>query len=270
MDHSLRAGRFTSSKIAALMSNGKVKGTYGEPFYTYVEEKYFETKLGRRLDNETNAKPTSWGKLVESIAFEELGMEYNLVSQETIVHPENELWSGSPDLQKLDEGQTVCDEKCPMTLKSFCQLVDPLYDGLKGIDAMNAIRFGWVDKNGKARKKHKDAEDYYWQLVSNSILLGTKYAELIVFVPYQDQLDKIRESAANKDGDQNKYWSIYNSTNEELPSLIPGIHYKNINIIRFEVPQSDKDALTERVNAACKELKIMLDEASLSQKKLKV
>ena len=107
MDHSLRAGRFTSSKIAALMSNGKVKGTLGKPALTYIKEKYFEVKLGRRLDNETNARPTSWGNLVENIAFEQLSTDYNQVSQETIQHPAIENWSGSPDLVKYDDGLTV-------------------------------------------------------------------------------------------------------------------------------------------------------------------
>ena len=142
MDHSLRAGRFTSSKIAALMSNGsrdmtedelkaykllnpkskktKIEDGFGKPALTYIKEKLFETKLGRRLDNETNSRPTSWGNLVEDIAFEQLSTGYNKVSQETIQHPTIENWSGSPDLIKYDEGLTVGDIKCPMTLKSFC------------------------------------------------------------------------------------------------------------------------------------------------------
>lgn len=239
MNHSLRAGRFTSSAISALMSNGKAKDTFGKPFYTYVEEKYFETKLGRRLDNETNSRPMSWGNLVENQAFELLGTEYNKVSQETIIHPEIEQWSGSPDLLKYDEGLTVGDIKCPMTLKSFCTFYE-----CKNID--------------EVREKHRDGEDYYWQLVSNSILLNTKYAELIIYVPYQEELEVIREAARNFDGDQNKIAWVNWANDDDLPYIIPGIFYKNLKIIRFEVPQSDKDALTERVKAAVEELNKML------------
>ena len=245
MDHSLRAGRFTSSKIAALMSNGKVKGTFGKPALTYIKEKLFETKLGRRLDNETNARATSWGNLVEDIAFEQLSTGYKKVSQETIQHPTIENWSGSPDLIKYDDGLTVGDIKCPMTLKSFCTFYE-----CENID--------------EVREMHDDGEKYYWQLVSNSILLGTKCAELIIYVPYQDELETIREAARNYDGDQNKIAWINWANDEDLPYLIRGIYYKNIKVIRFEVPQSDKDALTERVNAACKELKIMLDASQKS------
>lgn len=239
MNHELRVGRFTSSSISALMSNGKAKGTYGKPFYTYVQEKYFETKLGRRLDNESNARHLSWGKLVESIAFEELGTEYNLVSQETILHHTIDGWSGSPDLEKFDDGKTVCDIKCPMTLKSFCTFYE-------------------CETIEDVREQHKDGEDYYWQLVSNAILIGAKYAELIVFVPYLEQLESIREAASNIDGDQNKYAWINWATDQDLPYLIPGIFYKNIKVIRFEVTESDKLLLTERVKAAIAELESML------------
>ena len=240
----IRNGRFTSSGISALMSSGKAKGTFGKPFYTYVEEKYFETKLLRRLDNESNAKPTSWGKLVERHAFDQLGTEYNLVSQETIVHPSIELWAGSPDLVKYDTGKTVCDIKCPMTLKSFCTFYE-------------------CETIEEVRDKHKDGEDYYWQLVSNSILLNTKYAELIIYVPYYYELVQIRELANNYDGDQNKVAWINWAGDDDLPYIPEESEYKNLKVIRFEVPESDKKALTERVNAAISEIqKMLLPKAS--------
>ena len=240
----IRNGRFTSSGISALMSSGKAKGTFGKPFYTYVEEKYFETKLLRRLDNESNAKPTSWGKLVERHAFDQLGTEYNLVSQETIVHPSIGLWAGSPDLEKYDEGKTVCDIKCPMTLKSFCTFYE-------------------CETIEDVRDKHKDGEDYYWQLVSNSILLNTKYAELIIYVPYYYELVQIRELANNYDGDQNKVAWINWAGDDDLPYIPEESEYKNLKVIRFEVPESDKKALTERVNAAISEIqKMLLPKAS--------
>ncbi len=39
-----------------------------------------------------------------------------------------------------------------------------------------------------------------------------------------------------------------------MPYLIEGGHYKNLNIIRFEVSEEDKKALTERVIKAGKML----------------
>lgn len=246
-----RIGNFTSSGISALMTNGKKAELFGQPALTYIEEKNMERRLGRSLSVESNAKPLSWGKFLESRAFFLLGLEYSLISQETIQHPEIEDWSGSPDGTKPN---TVLDIKCPITLKSFCQFVDPFYvGGLTGIDWINAIRNGWTDKQGNEHSKHKSAEDYYWQLVSNAILTDSEYAELIIYVPYLSELDEIRESTSMVDGtDQNKLAWINFADDGDLPYLHDGGFYKNINVINFRVPDEDKKELTSRVIDASK------------------
>lgn len=237
-----RIGNFTSSEISALMCNGKGKGTLGRPALTYIAEKQMERRLGRSVSNEINSRPLTWGQLIEKKVFEYLGLEYELVSTETITHPKYPFWAGSPDANKFDEGKTVVDIKSPMTLKSFCTMVDPLYKGLSGWETMQIIR-----------KEHKEGESYYWQLVSNSILTNSKFAELIVYAPYLSELTEIRKFAEEFDiGNEYKYYWIGNAIDEELPYLLDGGYYKNINIIRFEAPQEDKDLLTERVLLASK------------------
>lgn len=242
----IRVGNFTSSTIAALMSNGGAKDSLGAPALTYIEECNMERRLGRSLENDSNAKPLSWGKLVEKRVFELLGLEYKLVSENTLEHPTIDYWCGSPDAQKFDEGGTVVDIKCPISLKSFCQLIDVLYNGrgkgLSGIDQMN-----WI------RENHKDGDRYYYQLVSNAILINAKYAELIVYAPYQSELQSIRDLAQQMEELHRYYW-IANSYDDDLPNLIEGGYYKNLNVIRFEIPQEDKDALTERVKLCGKSL----------------
>jgi hypothetical protein len=136
-----------------------------------------------------------------------------------------------------NEKNTVIDIKSPITLKSFCQLVDPLYNGYDGMEAMNIVR-----------DKHKDGDKYYWQLVSNSILNNTRYAELIIGVPYYSEIPKVKMLA---DGNPNCYW-IAMAQDDELPFLPDDGYYKNLNIIRFEVPQEDKDFLTQKVIEASK------------------
>jgi hypothetical protein len=237
--NTLRIGNFTSSEIGALMSDGKAKGTLGKTARTYIDECNMERELGRSLSEESNARPLNWGRLLEKRVFSLLPMDYVLMGDETFQHPEFECWTGSPDALKHD---TVVDVKCPITLKSFCNLVRPLYDGFEGMDAMNLIR-----------ENHKDGEKYYWQLVSNGIITGSKYAELIVYVPYLEELMEIKALAIDSDETQKLYWLI-NADNEELPYLINGKKFKNISIIRFEIPQADKDALTERVITASKML----------------
>ncbi|MGN6438503.1 MAG: hypothetical protein ACTHMM_18310 [Agriterribacter sp.] len=227
-----RIGNFTSSEIFNLTKEGKKAGTWGAPALTYIKECNMERRLGRSITDETNARPLTWGKLVESRAFEMLGLEYTLSSTETDVHPEISFWAGSKDGTKED---TVIDIKCPITLKSFCQLVDPVYNGLSGMEAIQAIR-----------DDHKDGEKYYWQLVSNAILSGKRFAELIVYMPYQSEISEIKRLA---DGKPNAMWISF-AGEDELPFLPDNGYYKNINIIRFEVSDYDKNLLTEKVKAA--------------------
>src|SRR5690242_19898627 len=148
-----RCGNFTSSKIVALLSMGSremteeeiaahkkdnpksrkktIESWPGKAAQTYIDEKKMERRLGRSLHTEINARATSWGSLVENRVFDLLGLEYSLTSKETLVHPDFHYWAGSPDAEKKN---TVPDFKCPLTLKSFCQLVDPLYRGLAGLE----------------------------------------------------------------------------------------------------------------------------------------
>ena len=237
-ENEVRIGRFTSSKIAALMSVGKDKVSFGKPALTYIEEKNFERKLGRSLTSETTARATSWGKLLEKRVLEELlGIDYRPSSAESIVHHVyGDIWAGSPDAQKYDEGGTIVDIKSPYTLKSFCQ-------------------FAECATIEDVRENHPDGEDYYWQLVSNAIITNSKYAELIVYCPYQSELQSIRDLAANIDGEQKNYYWIFTANDNELPYLKDNGFYKNVITFRFEVSENDKNLLTEKVLAASALLK---------------
>lgn len=238
-----RIGHATSSEIVALTTNGKTKGTLGVPALTYIGEIRMERLLGRSIDREQKAKALSWGKMLERRVFDLLGLDYTLSSQETDLHPiYPELWAGSKDGTREGKDRAVIDMKCPISLASFCQLVMPLYCGLEGKEAIDAIRYGF-EHSGVHYKAHKDAEKYYWQLVSNACINNTTFAELIVYMPYESELPKIRELA---DGDGDMYWLTY-AKDEEIPYLKDGGYFRNVNVIRFEVPQADKDFLTERV-----------------------
>jgi len=234
INNTQRIGNFTSSEIFALLSKDKSGKNFGKPALTYIEEKNMERRLGLSLNAESNAKPLSWGKFLEAAVFELLGMAYTLSSTETEVHPTIPFWAGSADLSTVD---SAGDIKCPITRKSFCQLVQPLYDGLTRIDAMM-----------KVRETHADGEKYYWQIVSNACILNKKYGELIPYMPFQSELSAIRSMA---EGNKNLYW-LWSSSEDELPFLKDDGYYRNINIIRFEIPESDKELLTEKVEAAGK------------------
>ncbi len=227
-----RAGNFTSSEIVALTKNGKAKDSYGVPFYSYIEAKKMERRLGRGLNVDVFAKPLTWGDLVQHYVFKKLGSDYKPCSNDVIIHPTIDCWRGTPDAIKLE---TVAEVKCPQTLKSFCLLVDSWKKS--GIDGV--------------RDNHDDGDKFYWQCVSNAVLTKSKFAELIVFAPYYSELEALRELAQNFDGPlQSRFMWIALAPDSELPFLKDGGYYKDINVMRFEVPIEDKMFLHARVDAA--------------------
>lgn len=267
INNKLRHGNFTSSVIVALLSMGSRDMTAeelktwkeknpkstakktdcwpGKAAVTYIKKKNMERRAEQSVDREINARPLSWGKLCETVVFMVLGMEYILTSLETLMHPLISWWTGSPDGGKNDEGKTVVDFKCPLTLESFCNLVDGLYRGLTGWDAMQY-----------ARDNHPEGDTYYWQIVSNACITNSKWGELIVYMPYHSEIEAIRRAAhilIDKDPlNFAKYNWITYALDEELPFLKNDGYYKNINVIRFEIPETDKEYLTRRVLQAGK------------------
>lgn len=255
-----RIGCFTSSEIVRLMGAGKRKMTEQElaerpkigtgskstivedlnvlsdTALEYISEKNSEIRLQRSLDPETNSRATTWGKLGELYVVEQkLGIDYTINLDCTTGHAEYPFWKGTEDCTTSD---TVGDIKCPYSLKSFCGLVDCVYVyGLIGIEAINHIR-----------ENHKDGEKYYWQLVSNSVLHNKKFAELIVFVPFKDELEEIKQFI---DGDP-RFINIFFANDSELPHLNKDGIYNNLTKIRFEVPESDKQLLEAKVKEAGK------------------
>lgn len=231
-----RTGNFTSSEIHRLMSNGKAKGSFGAPYYSYIEEKKMERRLGRSLSDDIFSRPTSWGDLCEQRVFSLLDEGYTACSKVTLSHPTIPCWKGTPDATKFE---TVADVKCPKTLKSFCILVDSWMKG-----GINLIR-----------DRHDDGDKFYWQIVSNAVLTKAKHGELIVYCPYQSELSIIREMASNFDGEkQSRFLWVASAYDDELPFVIDNGYYKNIYVMRFEIPIADKMALHARVEEAAKEL----------------
>lgn len=265
-----RNGNFTSSEIVALLSMGSrdmteaelaqqkidnpksrkktIESWPGKAAITYINQCNMERRLGRSLDGELDAKPTNWGKFVEPLLFQLLDGEYTYNSSDTLTHPEYPYWKGTPDGFKITENKTLVDAKCPYTLESFCKLVGPLYNDFDGMGAMNALREGYTDKTGLFQPAHPDAEKYYWQIVSNACIDDCTHGELIIYCPYESELSVI-QAAAVESGNPSAYF-IANGSQKSLPYLKDDGFYKNINIISFEIPESDKNLLTETVKKA--------------------
>jgi hypothetical protein len=194
---------------------------------TYIEEKQIELRLGRsiKLDKHTG-RPAAWGNFMEHFVFSLIGTEYIITSNDTDLHPTISGWSGSKDL--IVTGIKVSDIKC-YEPKKFALYTDVLMAG------------------DIQRLKDEFAQEY-WQLVSNAVINEVPNAEAITFMPYLSQLNEIRELASDYEGaDQWKYRFIYESEDAELPYIPEGGHYKNLNKFEFEVPQEDRDFLTQIV-----------------------
>lgn len=223
---------FTSSQIHKLTSNGRAKDSIGTPFYTYVNEVYYATCIGRKITNESNAKPTNWGRLIELwFASRKMGLESNFDSKKRYYHLELP-WSGAPDYLT---GQTVGDIKSPWTPLSYCQMYD-------------------VMQKGNLEEFKKEIKEYYWQLVSNMILSNSKECELTINIPYEDELDDIREFAqgeyVNEMIGANNVQFVHYMDNEQLPYIKRDAKFKDYITFKFTPPKEDVEFLKERVKLA--------------------
>jgi len=229
-----RFGNFSSSSIHKLCEGEK---GFIKSGLTYIREVSYEKELLRPLGNEANSKETMWGNLCEPIAFNLLGLEYKLVSKERIAHKSIHNWNGMPDNTRIDGiKKIVGDTKCPFTLKSFISQIKAHQKGIENYK--------------------KEFPEYYWQLVSNAILTESTHIESIIYVPYKSELDNIRAVAlVNSD-----YRFIEYMYDNQLPYLLDGGKFKNINTFVYELPLEDIEFLEKRVKMANIELKKLLNE----------
>lgn len=224
-----RIGSFTSSEIWKLTKSGKGDKMFGEKALTYIQEKQIELRLKRSISVDAHSQAMAWGKFMENWVFHLMGMEYEITSDKTDVHPTIKGWSGSKDLSV--KGVKISEIKCYQP-KKFALYTDAIV--AKDIDKMR-----------------KDFAQEYWQLVSNAIINEVDRAEAISFMPYESELEEIKEMALDYEGDDMwKYRFIYENHKSGLPYIAKGSTYKNLNKFEFEVPKEDIIFLTERVESA--------------------
>jgi hypothetical protein len=251
MNKETRAGNFTNSqiyKIAAAPKRGNK--TFLASGDTYIEERWIERVLVDSLKDAAYAKAMAWGKFMEAYLFtHKLGTEYKMSSQDSIKHPDEYLgkyWAGTTDFEI-----SGIEGGCISETKSYYKKKFVLYS------------LAILKADTEFLKEHFAEE--YWQIVGNTILNDVKYGEAICFMPSYDDLEEIRGLAEdpmwieqNKLGPMWHYRFIYEEPMENLQFLNPASKIPSINKFRFEVPQADKDFLTERVELAIDALEILL------------
>lgn len=219
MNHEMRHGRFTSSQIYRLLGSKRVRETY-------LEEKAIERRMQSSLDAGGHSQSIAWGNFMELVVFSELGLEYQIMSNTTVIHPDHKFWAGSCDL--LVPKKKIAEIKCYQK-KNFALYTDAI-----------------LKKDTELLKK--DFASEYWQIVSNAIINQVPNGEAITYMPYESQLPELRALAENHDGaDQWKYRFITELPGSHLPLLKDGGYYKSVNKFEFEIPKEDIEKLTNVV-----------------------
>ena len=109
----------------------------------------------------------------------------------------------------------------------------------------------------------KDFKAEYWQVVNNSILLDVPTAVLVSYMPYESDLETIKEFLAQLNPEKEHELELHNACNwisfkeaNELCLLPDNGYYKSLNTFEFEVPLEDIELITNTVIKDIEELKL--------------
>lgn len=242
MDNKNRAGFFTSSQMSRLTASLK-NGKPSSAFKTYIEEVALEIMMGRVVNTEVKTQAMKWGSLMEVELFNLIGLGYRMSHKETIKHHKyGKTWSGTPDLiSPKIIGEIKCFQPKNFSKLSLCIL----------------------KKN--VEKFKEDFPKEYWQCVSNAMLCKVKKAEIITYMPYKLELEKIIKKIEETDFlidnglDPLDYYFLTKQNIESLPYLPDDSKMSNINTFEFDIPTEDIIFLTKRVIEAEKEVELLLE-----------
>lgn len=229
MNHEKRNGFMTSSQASRTADGAKLEKPT-QKFYTYIDENIIEICTNRSIKTELNVKATKWGKLMEVLIMDHLGLEYRASHESTIVHPTIRRFSGTPDLRAKGKiGEIKCYEPKKFGALSLCLL-----------------------QEDRALLK-SNFKDEYWQCVQNAILCNVPNAELIAFMPRKSELMAILEKI--EEGDflqkygllESDYYFMRPENIESLAYLPNDSPMQSLNSFEFVVPGEDKEWLLKRV-----------------------
>lgn len=260
INNSKRIGNFTSSEAYKLIAMGTREMTdaeieehkienpksrkrtiedvslFQQGGNTYINKKANETRMERSFDVGAYSESLAWGEIMEMFVFSELGLSYKPVSEQTVLHPKIKGWAGTCDSIKYVDGKehAIAEIKCYWP-ENFANYVNVLLKQDVGL-------------------LKSEFPKEYWQIVSNSCILGLDYGEAVCYMPYVSQMKEVREMISSFEGEQIwRYRFIVELPDWQLPTLPDKGYYKNINKFEFKVPQEDKDFIERRVIEAVKQ-----------------
>ena len=233
MDHTLRAGRFTSSQMFRLMGTPAVRKTY-------IQETQTELKLGKSLSTEFWSKATSWGTLMEVLAFNEMPMEWDICSNDTLLHPIlGDFWSGTPDLKAVGKVAEIKGYE----YKKYCAMTDVIMS--KDIQELKNLNKG----------------KEYWQIVSNAAITGVTIGAAVSFMPFEKDFEMVKHFLGQLDGTKSHELELHEECSWIMFKEIKDVclfpdegYYNNLNVFEFDIPQEDIEAITNQVKECSKYL----------------
>lgn len=231
-----RVARLTSSNAGLLVVSGNGKYGFGAGAITYFKKKVMELEYCRGVELPVNKWEMLWGKVWEVWVHWQLGNDYELCLDQTVIHPKHSFWSGSKDFGFIPKPKA----KGVSELKAY-QLVNH-YDYTKCLQQKSIELF------------KKQFKDEYWQIISNAILDAADYGEAIAFMPTLENLLEMRKLITNsdyltknmKETDPGKYMFMVTRDVLDLPFIPDGSTVPSMTKFRFEIPMADKVFLTER------------------------
>ena len=219
-----RHGNFTSSEIWKLTTLAKNKIDFGAPALNYIQERNIQRRLKKSFANQGSVA-TKWGNHFESIAFE----HYQKATGKHLISYSNPLTDfrlshipnhgGTPDFVSFD-GTLVGSIKCPFTEKAFVELYD-------------------IIKIALAQHFKKQHPEYYWQLISDSIVTKASTCVFVIYIPYLEDLESDLM-------DSEMYWL------NNAPHLLPESEFTNLSFFEFTPPAEDVAFLTACIEKANK------------------
>jgi len=226
----LRVGNFTASniyKLCASLASGKPNAT----FYSYIEEKKHERYLNRSIEMGAKSQSMTWGQFLEKRVFNNLGMGYVMLNKATKQHPKINSVVGTTDflVPKVKVSELKCFEP-----KNFASYASALL----------------TKDTDKIKAEHPKE---YWQIICNSQIHEVPKGEAILYMPYESEMDEIRELMHDDDYLEeigmlkSDMYYIHEKPNSQLAVLPNDSKFENLNIFEFEIPADDVIFLTKRV-----------------------
>lgn len=226
LENKIRVACVSSSQVYRIMGTPAI-------YKTYQKEVKFEQRMKRKLSLGKSTNATNWGLFLEQIVHQSLSLDYITQAQVTLPHPTIKGWVGSPD---TFTDEVVADIKCFEPL-NFCNYIEVL-----------------EQNSTEVFKKEYPKE--YWQLISNALILGKSKIQVILYLPYEKDLEDIRNLAASYDEyDAWKYRFIYELPPSQLACQPNDSGYKDLNIFTFDLPKEDAELLTSKVIKFLEEIK---------------